>query len=231
MATKIDPEIAATLKKYGIESADALWPHKQSGKLIIHHWACEHIAIKAGVKWSPPDVIQACAKDKIAVLLVSGQIGERSEWSFGEAAPYNTQQSYPFAMAEKRAKDRVVLKLIGVHGKVYSEAESDDFASPAPRDEKPQNQKQQEKNQAAPTAETWTIKVPLSENGAPDWEAWAAKIERGIARAPNVPALEKFWADNEAAMNNCEYGNRSLTLALANQYDARVAYHQRSAAA
>jgi hypothetical protein len=30
-------------------------------------------------------------------------------------------------MAEKRAKDRVILKLIGLHGMVYSEIEADDF--------------------------------------------------------------------------------------------------------
>ena len=31
-------------------------------------------------------------------------------------------------MAEKRAKDRVILKLVGLHGDVYSEDEADDFA-------------------------------------------------------------------------------------------------------
>jgi transcription initiation factor IIF auxiliary subunit len=30
-------------------------------------------------------------------------------------------------MAEKRAKDRVILKLVGLHGDVYSEEEADDF--------------------------------------------------------------------------------------------------------
>ncbi len=30
-------------------------------------------------------------------------------------------------MAEKRAKDRVILKLAGIHGLVYSEEEADDF--------------------------------------------------------------------------------------------------------
>lgn len=36
------------------------------------------------------------------------------------------QAAYPFAMAEKRAKDRVILKLAGLHG-LYSEDEADEF--------------------------------------------------------------------------------------------------------
>ena len=48
------------------------------------------------------------------------------EWSFGEAMGYNLKNNYPFAMAEKRAKDRVILKLAGLHG-VYSEEEAEDF--------------------------------------------------------------------------------------------------------
>ena len=35
--------------------------------------------------------------------------------------------SYIYAMAEKRAVDRVILKLLGMHGHYYSEAEADAF--------------------------------------------------------------------------------------------------------
>ena len=48
-------------------------------------------------------------------------------WSIGEVAPNNCKNAYPFAMAEKRAKDRVILKLAGLHGYVYSEDEAEDF--------------------------------------------------------------------------------------------------------
>ncbi len=54
--------------------------------------------------------------------------------TFGEAAPMNNSNGYPVAMAEKRAKDRVILKLVGLHGDVYSEDEADEF-----KDAKPQN--------------------------------------------------------------------------------------------
>ena len=39
----------------------------------------------------------------------------------------NCRNDYPFAMAEKRAKDRVILKLLGVAGDTYSEEEADAF--------------------------------------------------------------------------------------------------------
>ena len=47
-------------------------------------------------------------------------------------ASYNNKNSYPYAMAEKRAKDRVILKLIGVAGFVYSEDEADAFKEERP---------------------------------------------------------------------------------------------------
>ena len=48
--------------------------------------------------------------------------------SYGEASPSNTKQSYPVAMAEKRALSRVVLKIAGFYKYgVFGEDESDDF--------------------------------------------------------------------------------------------------------
>ena len=48
--------------------------------------------------------------------------------TFGEASPSNTKQSYPVAMAEKRALSRAVLKITGFYKfGVFGEDESDDF--------------------------------------------------------------------------------------------------------
>lgn len=48
--------------------------------------------------------------------------------TYGESAPNNTRQTYPVAMAEKRALSRVVLKLSGLYEVgVFGEDESDDF--------------------------------------------------------------------------------------------------------
>ena len=47
--------------------------------------------------------------------------------TYGEASPKNNRNSYPYAMAEKRAIYRAILKLIGIHGFVYSEDELGNF--------------------------------------------------------------------------------------------------------
>ena len=64
---------------------------------------------------------------------MTGKKGDASAWSFGEAMPSNNKNAYPFAMAEKRAKDRVILKLIGLSGDAYSEDEADDFKEAKPK--------------------------------------------------------------------------------------------------
>ena len=67
----------------------------------------------------PPDfvVMKAIAKKGDVVME-----------SFGEASANNTKQSYPVAMAEKRALSRVVLKIAGFYKYgVFGEDESDDF--------------------------------------------------------------------------------------------------------
>jgi hypothetical protein len=128
-------ELNDTLKRVLQECGlgkDAVWKHKQSGQWIVYHWACETAAAQKGVTFDPPQIVHADAERKLAVIVATGRCGDRVEWSFGEAAPYNTSQTYPFAMAEKRAKDRVILKLIGLQGVAYSEEESDEWkAGPA----------------------------------------------------------------------------------------------------
>jgi len=120
----ISPELKTILEKYG-ETSDAVWDCH--GTWICRHAPLERIARKAKITFDPPQVIQADGLNACAAMVVFGHLGEISEWSIGEAAPANNRNSYPFAMAEKRAKDRVILKLIGLHGMVYSEIEADDF--------------------------------------------------------------------------------------------------------
>ena len=102
------------------------------GTPVVLHKALERIAHKKGIRFDPPMVIETSAEQNIAVMCVTGYLGECSEWSIGESTPRNTTNNYPFAMAEKRAKDRVILKLIGVAGFVYSEEEADEFKDSKP---------------------------------------------------------------------------------------------------
>lgn len=121
---QLDPKIVEALKKHGFGPESAWDCH---GTWVIYHRVLEQIAAKAGIKFEAPLVLEADGANKVAAICVTGRMGDASEWSIGEAAPGNNKNAYPFAMAEKRAKDRVVLKLIGIHGLAYSEDEADDF--------------------------------------------------------------------------------------------------------
>jgi hypothetical protein len=136
MAKKLDPRLLEILKQYGENAEEALWDCH--GTWVAYHKAIERIAAKAGITFDMPQIIEADSASKTVAIAVNGRMAGkddfREEWSFGEAAPSNNKNAYPYAMAEKRAKDRVVLKLVGLHGLVYSEEESDDFKpqTPAP---------------------------------------------------------------------------------------------------
>lgn len=124
MAKQLDPKIGEVLKKHGL-GKEACWDCH--GTWVVYHWALERVAASARITFDPPQVLEANGKDKCVALAVTGKMDDKSEWSVGEAAPGNNKNAYPYAMAEKRAKDRVVLKLIGLHGLVYSEEEADAF--------------------------------------------------------------------------------------------------------
>lgn len=116
------------MERYKID-ADEVWEVRSGGAWAVKHSALERVAAEQKITFDRPSVIEANSADKIAVVCVFAKMGEREEWSFGEAAPHNCKNAYTFAMAEKRAKDRCILKLLNSHGTLYSDAEADDFAA------------------------------------------------------------------------------------------------------
>ncbi len=121
--SKLDPRIEAVRDQYGLEASDFWELPQKKGTWVAKHSALEVAAAKAGIMFDNPIIIEANSEAGIAVLSVAGLMNDRREWATGEASPKNNRNAYPWAMAEKRAKDRVILKLIGIHGLVYSEDE------------------------------------------------------------------------------------------------------------
>jgi hypothetical protein len=119
------------MTKYKIDS-DEIW-EVHGSTWVVKHKALERVAVEQGIVWLRPSVQVCDLAAKIAVICAFGKLGDREEWSFGEASPANNKNSYPMAMAEKRARDRVILKLLVTHGALYSESEADDFAEPPKR--------------------------------------------------------------------------------------------------
>lgn len=128
----LDPRIEEVRVRYGLAPTDFWELPQKKGTWVAKHAALEVVAVKANIGWTAPQIIEADGGNGVAALVVFGSIGERSEWSTGEASPKNNKNAYPWAMAEKRAKDRVILKLAGLHGLVYSDAEGDFDRSPEP---------------------------------------------------------------------------------------------------
>ena len=118
------------MSKYSIDS-DEIW-EVHGSTWVVKHKALERVAAEQGVVWDRPELSLCDLAGGHVVILVSGKLGQRVEYSYGEAAPKNNKNAYPVAMAEKRAKDRVILKLLAVHGDLYSEDEADDFKRPNP---------------------------------------------------------------------------------------------------
>src|SRR5215210_7338216 len=129
-----DKKIAEVLAKFGEPMAGNVW--RVQGTAVIYHKALERIAAQAQIQFETPTIVRA-ERDE-AVILVTGRMGDRVEWSIGEALVginyrvSGKQAAYVYAMAEKRAKDRVILKLIELHGLVYSEEEADEFRNGRP---------------------------------------------------------------------------------------------------
>jgi hypothetical protein len=112
------------MEKHSIDS-DEIW-EVHGNSWCIKHKALERAGAMAGITWArDPIIIESNSEKGIVAICVFGTLGERVEWSVGEASPKNNKNAYCYAMAEKRAKDRVILKLLNTHGYLYSEAEFD----------------------------------------------------------------------------------------------------------
>ena len=99
------------------------WMHKQSGKWIIKHSACEKIANIEGIIIAPPQILNS--EQSFVRMVVSGKMGDKMEWTIGEADTKNSVGFYQGMICEKRAKDRVILKLIQASEEnIYSSEET-----------------------------------------------------------------------------------------------------------
>ena len=121
--------------KYKV-AEDELW-EVHGSTWCVKHKALERIAAEVGIVWEKPELKVCDMANGLIAILVGGKLGDHVEFSFGEASPKNNKNSYPIAMAEKRAKDRVILKLLAVHGDLYSEEEADDFKRQNPHVTRP----------------------------------------------------------------------------------------------
>lgn len=178
--SNLDPRIEAVRERYGLHKDD-FWQIKQNKQWVCKHAALEIVAVKAGIEWQPPIIIEANAPALVTSMIVTGKMGDRVEWATGETNQTNysvvgKQPAYPWAMAEKRAKDRVVLKLVGIHGLVYSE------------DEMPTHQSEEAPKQAA---------VTQQEESKADPRKTYSALEADMRLCKTAADLGRWWKDAE----------------------------------
>lgn len=117
------------MERYKV-SSDEIW-EVHGSTWVVKHKALERIAVEQGIVWEKPELKVCDMSQGFCAVLIGGKLGDHMEFSFGEASPKNNKNSYPVAMAEKRAKDRVILKLLTASGELYSDV--DDIPEPTAR--------------------------------------------------------------------------------------------------
>ena len=196
------------------------------GTLVMYHKALEKIAAYKNVKFDDPNIIHQDVNQKSVVILVTGKMDNKSEWSFGEATPANNKNAYPFAMAEKRAKDRVILKLVGLHGDVYSDAEIDadlqkELENKAKRNLGKDPQPKKEDPPKDPPKED-PIEEETDPNKINDWEKIAIGYMKNIDQLPNQSVCMAWFNRNKTVLTSMKEAVPRLFNELAEHYDRKL---------
>jgi hypothetical protein len=132
MNARPSPKILAFMERYKIDS-DEIWLLPGGKSYAVIHAAIERIANEQEIEFEAPFHIKDEGEAGCS-LAGYGKLQDIRVWTFGEATPKNCRNPYYAAMAEKRLKDRLALKLLGIHGTggLYSEDEVDDAGERAP---------------------------------------------------------------------------------------------------
>lgn len=168
-------------KQYGLSRRNDFWALKRGRKetWIIKHRAIEIAAAHEGITWElevlnfSPDVVVKC----------TAKHGDRVVQSFGECSPKNNKNNFPYAMAEKRAVDRCVLKLLNAHAYLYSDQASDEFSEPEPEPKpEPKPKPEPEPKPEQTTQDKWqdlAKPLPMLVPNTGDWSKALAYLREG----------------------------------------------------
>lgn len=212
---KLD-KIYDVFDKHKVEiDRDSIW--EVQGTPVVKHKDVERLGAAIGIKWTKPEILRA-ERDE-AVILVMGEANGKNEWSIGEALISKENEiggnykikgkmaAYPYAMAEKRAKDRVILKLADLHGDAYSSEEADDFNQDS--DDRGNNRSNDRRDDRRPANDD---KAPAREAGVSKEEGqsivthWVKKIDglQKTKEAMEIASNKDFIGDMKKLSSNGE---------------------------
>lgn len=129
MGKPLDERVKKILKELDFDHKECLWDCH--GTWVMYHRFVEIAGAKAGIRYTYDEIETDSGKGVVCVKCKAGnKIDDDGSFipevvTYGEASPKNNKNPYPYAMAEKRSYDRAVLKILGLHGFIYSEDEMD----------------------------------------------------------------------------------------------------------
>ena len=106
-------QLNALYHKYKLTTED-IFKNPSQGWTIITRGGIDKVQAAAKIKVQY-EVISHDLENIVIKAIGTNEAGDYIE-TFGESSPKNTRNGYPFAIAEKRAMSRVVLKLSGLYG-------------------------------------------------------------------------------------------------------------------
>ncbi len=206
-ANLIPRKLTDILKELQLEARQATW--QVHGQTVVTHKALEQVAAHKGIMFDPPQIIESDPEKRICVMIVTGRLKDKHEWSIGEAMPINidkknNKQQYPYAMAEKRAKDRVILKLIDMAGFVYSETESEAFKKRSNAGEvfkEGSNATESELEESRQALAKELEELERAQELDQQWQAWIEQIKTKISQATETWQIRKL---GEKQSNNMQ---------------------------
>jgi len=189
----MDDAIKQLMKELHLDFKDNTWEVKHSGKSItcVKHKALEKIAAHKQIRFDPPAMIANDPDKRVAAMCVTGHLGDRAEWAIGEAAPSNNKNNYPYAMAEKRAKDRVILKLLNMAGDYYSQEEADQFEDAKPEGIEPKKKEPEPEPEPQPDPEPAAKTEPDVKEQV---QEWASKVNEDVEK-PGIYSADQLFID------------------------------------
>jgi hypothetical protein len=190
------------LKEIGLSQNEAMW--NCHGTWVMYHRSCERIAAHKKISFDMPKILEQDLDKKSVIMLVTGKLGTISEWSIGEATPANNKNAYPYAMAEKRAKDRVILKLIGLHGDIYSSSEIDKEAQEQIEREAEEKAARNKKDKP----EDKTEEDPKEDNSSQAWMNYINSAKKEISEHTTQAGLTAWANQNEEALKKLKKASK-----------------------
>tara|TARA_Y100001956_G_scaffold52981_2_gene51658 strand:+ start:147 stop:821 length:675 start_codon:yes stop_codon:yes gene_type:complete len=208
--TNVPEKALEVLKEINLPMDKAMW--NCHGTWVMYHKACEQIAAHKKITFDLPKILEQDVSKRIVVMLVTGKCGEISEWSIGEATPDNNKNNYPFAMAEKRAKDRVILKIIGLHGDVYTDSEIDEQVQ--------KELEQKAKNNQTKTNGATPPQEPVTKtNDFGSWKEWAGAKESEIDKIKSQAGTLAWANENQEQLLKLQGIDKPLWQSIFNYWE------------